>query len=218
MEVKKKRGRKPKNNVIVNTNPKFEQDKVDNLISSLNIKSNKNECSIEEFDGIENFTNHETVDVKENKSLCWNCNHQINEIVSYPINYINGIFYLNGSFCCYECAGRYIFDNYHGEDLFKKYSLLNLYYNSITNSRNKIKIAPEKIRLDIYGGDLPHDKYIENSSTNNIQNGFIPPSIYINHSYSKTQTKESNVFKMYRKKSQNQNQIFKEIEKTESKI
>tara|TARA_Y100001970_G_C14220477_1_gene852354 strand:- start:1276 stop:1929 length:654 start_codon:yes stop_codon:yes gene_type:complete len=212
MEPKKKRGRKPKNNVIVNTNPKFEQDKVDNLISSLNIKNNQSECSIDEYDGIENFTNHQTVTSVTNKSVCWNCNHQLEETISYPINYINGIFYLNGSFCCYQCAGRYIFDTYHGEDLFKKYSLLNLYYNNVTNTCQKIRIAPEKIRLDIYGGDLSHSEYIDSSSETNIQNGFIPPSIYINHSYPKTQTKELNVFKMYRKKNQTQNQIFKDIE------
>jgi hypothetical protein len=73
-------------------------------------------------------------------------------------------------------------------------------------------MAPEKIRLDIYGGDLSHSEYIDSSSETNIQNGFIPPSIYINHSYPKTQTKELNVFKMYRKKNQTQNQIFKDIE------
>lgn len=125
---------------------------------------------------------------------------------------------MNGSFCCYPCAGRYLFDTYHGEDLFKKYSLLNLYYNKVTNTRSRVKIAPEKIQLDIFGGTLTHQEYIDKSSTTNIQNGFIPPSIYINHSYSKAQTKEVNIFKMYRKKSQNQNKIFKEIEMEEAKI
>ena len=104
------------------------------------------------------------------------------------------------NFCSYSCAGRYLFDTYHGEDLFKKYSLLNLYYNKRTNTRSRVKIAPEKIQLDIFGGNLNYDEYIDKSSTTNIQNGLIPPSIYINHSYSKTQSKELNLFKMYRKK------------------
>lgn len=212
METKKKRGRKPKNNVIINTNPKFDHEKVDNLISSLNIKNNQTHCLIDDCEGIDNYTNHEKIEISDNKSLCWNCTGEIQENISYPINYINGIFYLNGSFCCYPCAGRYIFDTYHGEDLFKKYSLLNLYYNKVTNTCSKIKIAPEKIRLNIFGGDLTHEKYIKKSSTNNIQNGIIPPSIYINHSYSTNQTKELNVFKMYRKKSQNKNKIFEEID------
>lgn len=218
MEPKKKRGRKPKNNVIVNENPKFDHEKVDNLISSLNIKGSQTQCSIDEFDGIDNYTNHQLVNSTSNKSVCWNCTHHIEENISYPINYINGTFYMNGSFCCYPCAGRYLFDTYHGEDLFKKYSLLNLYYNKVTNTRSRVKIAPEKIQLDIFGGTLTHQEYIDKSSITNIQNGFIPPSIYINHSYSKTQTKEVNVFKMYRKKSQNQNKIFKEIEMEEAKI
>ena len=218
MEPKKKRGRKPKNNVIVNENPKFDHEKVDNLISSLNVKNDKSQCLVDEYTGIDSYTNHQVVSSNENKSLCWNCTNHIEENISYPINYINGIFYMNGSFCCYPCAGRYLFDTYHGEDLFKKYSLLNLYYNKITNTRSKVKIAPEKIQLDIFGGTLTHQEYIDKSSITNIQNGFIPPSIYINHSYSKTQIKETNVFKMYRKKNQNQNKIFKEIEMEEAKI
>ena len=38
MEPKKKRGRKPKNKMIINNNPKFDQDnKIDNLIALLQI-------------------------------------------------------------------------------------------------------------------------------------------------------------------------------------
>jgi hypothetical protein len=152
MDVKKKRGRKPKNNIIINENPKFEHEKVENLISSLNIKNTKNTFLVSEYEGIDNYTNHQTLNKTNIKSVCWNCTHQIDDIVSYPVNYINGVFYLNGSFCCYSCAGRYLFDTYHGGDLFKKYSLLNLYYNKIVNTRSKVKIAPEKIILDIFGG------------------------------------------------------------------
>tara|TARA_Y100000389_G_scaffold183613_2_gene201289 strand:- start:13123 stop:13782 length:660 start_codon:yes stop_codon:yes gene_type:complete len=217
MEIKKKRGRKPKNNVIVNENPKFDHEKVENLISSLNIKNTKNNFSVDEYDGIDNYTNHQTVNKTSNKSVCWNCTHQIDENVSYPINYINGVFYMNGSFCSYPCASRYLFDNYHGEDLFKKYSLLNLYYNKLSNTCVKVKVAPEKIRLDIFGGNLSYEEYIDKSSITNIHNGFIPPSIYINHSYSKTQSNDLNIFKMYRKEKQtrNKNKIFKEIEMEE---
>ena len=220
MEIKKKRGRKPKNIVIVNENPKFDHEKVENLISSLNVKNTKTTFSVNEYEGSDNYTNHQTVNTSSNKSVCWNCTHNIEDHVSYPINYINGVFYMNGSFCCYPCSGRYLFDTYHGEDLFKKYSLLNLYYNKIVNTCVKVKVAPEKIRLDIFGGDLTHQEYIDKSSITNIHNGFIPPSIYINHSYSTTQSKDVNIFKMYRKKeaNQNKNKIFKEIEMEEKNL
>lgn len=212
-QTKKKRGRKPKNNVIINTNPKFDHEKVDCLISSLNIKKNKQTCLVNEYDGIDNYTEHSTVESTQINNSCWNCSYPIVENISFPINYINGIFHMNGSFCCYECAGRHIFDTYNGEDLFKKYSLLNLYYNKITNTCNKIKIAPEKIRLKKFGGDLTYEEYVSKSSEENINNGFIPPSIYINHSYNNNQNKELNIFKMYRKNSQNKNNngIFKDI-------
>ena len=81
MEPKKNIGRKPKNNVIINENPKFEHEKVDNLISSLNVK-NQTECSIDEIDGIngiDNYTNHQIVNDTCNKSVCWNCTHSIEE-------------------------------------------------------------------------------------------------------------------------------------------
>ena len=35
MEIKKKRGRKPKNNVIVNENPKFDHEKVENQYKTI---------------------------------------------------------------------------------------------------------------------------------------------------------------------------------------
>lgn len=216
MEPKKKRGRKPKNKIIVNENPKFEQDKIDNLISSLNInKDTPNTINIEANDSLaDNHMNIETTD----KSLCWNCSHNIDINISYPINYINNIFYLNGSFCSYECAGRYIFDNYHGKDLFDKYTLLNLYYNKNHNTCKKIKIAPEKILLKKYGGTLDYSDYITTSSDFNIQNNYIPPSIYIDHQFYKKQSKENKSFKMYRKKDVKTNSLFKDIEKEEKKF
>ena len=89
MENKKKRGRKPKNKIIVNENPKFEQDKVENLISSISIKKNTESFSIIESNNIDDI-NYQS---NENKcDLCWNCSQNIYINISYPINYINGTF------------------------------------------------------------------------------------------------------------------------------
>lgn len=216
MEHKKKRGRKPKNKIIVNENPQFEQDKIDNLISSLNV--NKEQLDVIDIQpndiSEEGQMEIETID----KSLCWNCSHNIDVNISYPINYINNIFHLNGNFCSYECAGRYIFDNYHGKDLFNKYTLLNLFYNKNHNTCKKVKIAPEKISLKKFGGKLDYSEYINSSSTFSIQNSYIPPSIYIDHQFYKKQSKESKSFKMYRKNDLKTNSIFKDIEQVEKNL
>lgn len=216
--VKKKRGRKPKNKIIINENPKFEQDKIENLISTLNIKKEK-EKEIELNDlSYTAFENNDfsTVNAIENEEkICWNCCHCINKNISLPINYINGIFHLNGNFCSYGCAGRYIFDNYHGKDLFDKYSLLNLYHNINNNTCEKIKISPEKIKLKKFGGDMEYEDYIKKSDIYNIQNSYIPPSIYISHQFSNKDNKGENNFKMYRKKDIKVNTIFKDIENQE---
>ena len=214
MENKKKRGRKPKNKIIVNENPKFEQDKVENLISSLSIKKTTESFTIKESNNIDD------IDYQLNENtckLCWNCSEDICSNISHPINYINGTFYLNGSFCSYECAARHIFDTYHGKDLFNKYSLLNLYYNKIHNTCKKVKIAPEKFNLKKYGGTMNYEDYINNSLSYNIQNNYIPPIIYVSHSRS-SHIKEDNIFKMYRKKEIKTNNLFKDIENQEKNL
>lgn len=217
METKKKRGRKPKNKIIVNENPKFEQEKIDNLISSLVVKKDMITSSEIKPNDLSSDINLEINECNNIKSICWNCSHDINVNVSYPINYINDTFYLNGNFCSYECAGRYIFDNYHGKDLFDKYTLLNLFYNKTHNTCKKVKIAPEKINLKKFGGKMDYEQYIDKSSLYNIQNSYIPPSIYINHHNSKVNNKEDNIFKMYRIKDMKTNSLFKDIENEENK-
>jgi hypothetical protein len=213
---KKKRGRKPKNNIIINENPKFDQDKINDIVASLNISKHNNVSSELIIDGSDSYKANQLEIKEENKSLCWNCSNDININISFPINYINNIFYLNGNFCSYECAGRYIFDNYHGKDLFKKYSLLNLYYNETCKTCKKVNIAPEKIYLKKFGGKMDYSEYINNSSTSNIQNIYLPPSIYINNQYYKKQCNEDSVYKMYRKKNLKTNSLFKDIEKEEN--
>ena len=69
----------------MNENPKFENEKLDNLISSLNIKKNQSQCLVDEYEGIDNYTEHQIVDCNENKSLCWNCTNNIEENISYQL-------------------------------------------------------------------------------------------------------------------------------------
>ena len=126
---KKKRGRKPKNKIISNPYPVFENNSLDNILITC-IKKPANEVIVEE-------TNIKPCDLNDTNSLeykskrnnkCWNCSYDIEgEVYSYPVNYLNGIFYMNGNFCCYQCAARYIYDNFNSREFWDKYYLLNFY-------------------------------------------------------------------------------------------
>ena len=63
---------------------------------------------------------------------------------------------------------------------------------------------------------MDYHEYINNSSTSNIQNSYLPPSIYVNNQYYKKQCNEDSVYKMYRKKNLKTNTLFKDIEKEEN--
>jgi len=114
--IKKKRGRKPKENIIINENPIFANDKdnIENLIIKLN-KNNKGDnnnilCSINEYD-LNN--NYKEINVSE---VCWNCCHKFNGVVTgLPFKYNNNIFYTVGDFCSLECSSRYAFEKYYNE-------------------------------------------------------------------------------------------------------
>jgi hypothetical protein len=204
---KKKRGRKPKNNIILNENPVFDNLKgSDNLIACIKKNTIKNEIIIsDKIEGIEETNNlcflEDNIEIEKK---CWNCCHSIEgNIISYPILYTNDIFYTNGNFCSYECSARYIFDNFNHKEIWEKYNLLNFYYNVNTNNKKHINIPPNRLRLKIFGGDLTRINYINN--TNNISyDGYLPPIIPINNLFYNNENiniSGDNELKLYRTKS-----------------
>lgn len=217
---KKKRGRKPKSNIILNENPVFDNDNSDNLIACIkhpsNLDLNKNDLSNIKFSENDKgvfFIDEkidENINLNNNNKKCWNCCHDINtDIISYPIKYINKIFYTNGNFCSYECAGRYIFDTFNDIEIWEKYNLLNFYYNINTNNKKNINIPPNKLRLKIFGGDLTREEYINNNN-NSSYDGYLPPIIPINNLFYNNENKNiinDNELKLYRKKKINNKNI-----------
>ncbi len=88
---------------------------------------------------------------------CWWCSHPFDgPPCALPSNYCNNTFIVKGVFCSPECAAAYNFqDTNSGEDLWERYSLLNFLYRKIYNDNNiKIKLAPPKETLKIFGGSL----------------------------------------------------------------
>ena len=139
--------------------------------------------------------------------LCWNCCYPFtNQSMSMPLKYLDGVFYIYGHFCSYNCGARYIFDNFNDKNKWNLYSLLNLYYNISNNSVGEhINPSPNRLSLLKFGGSMDIDEY---RSTCSLYNLHLPPIIPIDHSISQItdtssikETKES--YKLYRKKELN---------------
>lgn len=214
---KKKRGRKPKSNIVLNENPVFDNNNKNNLIACIKHPTNIDVNESNTPDNLE--INNDVCFLSDNNNIihkntynkkCWNCCHDINtDIISYPIKYINKIFYTNGNFCSYECAGRYIFDNFNDIEIWEKYNLLNFYYNINTNNKKNITIPPNKLRLKLFGGDLTREEYINNNN-NSSYDGYLPPIIPINNLFYDNENKNitsDNELKLYRKKKINKKNI-----------
>lgn len=205
---KKKRGRKPKNKIITNPDPVFDSNSLDDILITC-IKKPKDDINIQEdFIVKPNDNSEDNYQEYQHKlnNKCWNCSYTIEgEVYSYPTGYFNNIFNMNGNFCCYECAARYIYDNYNDKEFWDKYYLLNFYVNLKHDKLDKIKIPLPKLRLVDYGGDLTKQEYID--SENITYDCYIPPSVYVNNvfynkdiSYSK-----EGEFKLFRKNKRKNN-------------
>jgi hypothetical protein len=198
---KKKRGRKPKNKIISNPDPIFDSNSLDNILITC-IKKTESDILINENDikPSDNSDNCFQEYNSSNNKKCWNCSYNIDgEVYSYPINYFNNVFKINGNFCSYQCAARYIYENYNDKDFLDKYYLLNFYVNIKYNKLDKIKIPYSKLRLIDYGGDLTKQEYID--SENITYDSYIPPTVYVNnlvYNKSISSSKESD-FKLSRK-------------------
>jgi len=136
----KKRGRKPKNKIIVNDNPEF--DNLNNNDIIIKINTEKNENSIDDMDNFYMNDNIDDTDTINNTdttdNICKNCNKtnlSNNDFV--PLKYINNIFYIKDKFCCEDCCEKYIFEkcNYNKYEI---YSIYKLYKYNIKNNINII--------------------------------------------------------------------------------
>jgi hypothetical protein len=195
----KKRGRKPNKKIITNNNPVFANDNlnVDDLIIKLNNDKKDNDINL-----CLNLDDKEEEYLKNNDNcqLCWNCCHEFHNIVhGLPINYNNEVFHTIGNFCSIECMSRYAVDNMK-DDIYEILPLINLYNNKINNCIKKVKLAPSKLLLNIFGGHMTIDNYRNNNIMYDLK---IPIIIPVNYNINKYNLKNNNNLtdlKLYRKK------------------
>jgi len=207
----KKRGRKPNKKIVTNTNPVFAEDNlnVDDLIIKLNNDKKENTINLsidinENIDDDNEFSNGE--------SLCWNCCHGFHNIVhGLPINYDNNVFHTIGNFCTIECLSRYAVDNMN-DDIYEILPLINLYNNKIYNTNKKVKLAPNKLLLNIFGGNMTIEEYRNNNVLYDLKMPIIIPVNYNINKYNLKNNNNLSDLKLYRKKKlENNNSITKKL-------
>jgi hypothetical protein len=118
---------------------------------------------------------------------CWNCH----ECFSNPPVGIPSIantqsdyevtYYLEGNFCSFNCAARYLFNSRPSGDsqLWTLYEIMNLIYNELFQFEDyrKIELAPEYTTLKKYGGILTLEEFRSNFETNINYKVFRTPLI-----------------------------------------
>jgi len=203
VKIKKKRGRKPKS--IINSNKTTEGlDKNsinDNMIIKLKIEDLENNNILPGYSG-ENINEY-----KDNKCYnCWNCCHEIKKMHSIPLKCVDDKFYIYGDFCSLSCSFRYIVDNYKNRELWEKYELFNLYNRKIYGKDITIKLPPNKLCLEYFGGNIHIDDYRESKFFNEMNNPIIIP-VKNNNIKKNTNTKLNSKgdLKLYRKSKNDKN-------------
>ena len=202
-KVKKKRGRKPKEVKA----KKEDINKITLVKDNHIIKLTVNKFDNDEIDGyLEGNNELDILPENSTSKLCWNCCHPFDDIpyvYGIPLKYINEIFYTYGDFCSLECAARYVYEHFKNKNMWEIFSLINLYNITINKDITKIEMAPSKLHLKSFGGDLTIEDYRSKFKKNSLYDIQIPPIIPINHNTEmyemKNNTKNDNL-KLYRKK------------------
>jgi len=167
------------------------------------VKKKKNGTEQELFPGY----SLEQAEYTEQNNCCWNCTHSFdsNNLVSIPVRFEQGIFYVTGYFCSPGCGYRYIYDTYKDKELWEKYELLKYYFRIIYGENIDIKVPPNKLLLEKFGGNLTIEEYKNKDKYNIIIN---PPIIIIANNSEQINQKENNDYlKLYRKKNKKENTI-----------
>ena len=98
-------------------------------------------------------------------TCCWWCCHTFEGMpCALPELYRKDKFYVSGVYCSFQCAAAYNFSKNDGEDMWMRYSLLNLMYKKMFGLRFvKIGLAPPREVLKMFGGYMCIDEFREGS-------------------------------------------------------
>lgn len=178
----KKRGRKPKNKIIVNENPEFDNLNSNDVIIKINnikydIDNTDNTDNMDNANNIDNIDNADNTDNVDNTNnidnICKNCNKIDvinNEFV--PLKYINNIFYIKDKFCCEDCCEKYIFKkcNYNKYEIYSVYKIYKYYKENNINIIVKFIHDKKNLNLNLNTEKKVNLKLYREKKENNILN------------------------------------------------
>lgn len=211
-KIKKKRGRKPKN-IISKQTLTDTQHVPEHLI--ILVKPPTLQDKISPHDST--LSSHQPVsDDQFSSSVCWNCCASVHDQQGIPLSYVNGVYMMMGTFCSYGCGARYIHDVYDNSELWKRYNLLNMYYNETMNTSGvRVQMTPHKHLLKEFGGYMTHEEYHSSQNTPSNQVMVMPPIIPLENTYLNLETHSNNPsghLKLYRKNPVKKNKILQKLE------
>ena len=137
----------------------------------------------------------------KNSSLnCFWCCHTFNNTpCALPTKIKNDIFYVFGNFCSKECCAAYNFESGdNSNNIWERYTLLNYLYSMIEENPDlRIKLAPHRMTLEMFGGNLSIEEFRETFNTNKKYKVVFPPMVSIIPSVeenSKTDNKRNDAY------------------------
>ena len=131
---------------------------------------------------------------------CFWCCHHFDNLTpcTLPVQKKESHYIVFGCFCSPECAAAY---NFHeGDDtqeIWNRYSLLNLLYKNVYACKNlKIKLAPPRSVLKMFGGTLTIKEFREyNINYGRKISVNMPPMLSITQQIEETNTDNKNEYK-----------------------
>ncbi len=98
-------------------------------------------------------------------TCCWWCCHQFEGMpCALPEVYRRDKFYVCGVFCSFNCAASYNFSKNDGDEMWMRYSLLNLMYKKMYGTKFvKIGLAPPREVLKMFGGYMCIEEFRDTS-------------------------------------------------------
>lgn len=118
--------------------------------------------------------NEEKQNFAQKQTCMWCCHTFETPQVHLPLQKKQDEFIVYGSFCSVHCAAAYNFnDILEFGDTWERYSLLHsLYFNS--DNTCSIKLAPPRVSLNMFGGELSIDEFRDTLSRQRFTRSLAP--------------------------------------------
>lgn len=150
---------------------------------------------------LKDFTNNKDWNSNTSYHCYWCCHKCDNITLGIPIKMKDGLFYVNGCFCSFECMTAHNFDSVDNiHNVWETYNLINLMAKKF-EYKNIIYPAPPRKCLQMFGGFMDINEFRNYNNTSKIININTYPVVTvvdqveeINDFYHKQQNKDSDFF------------------------